>query len=48
VRCAEHGGPALSIRQCRLIGVEPPASDHHGLLVELAHRAERRLAEVPG
>lgn len=35
VRCAEHGGPALRIRDCRMIGHDPPASDHHGVLTDL-------------
>jgi endonuclease/exonuclease/phosphatase family metal-dependent hydrolase len=38
VRCAVHGGPALRIRDCRIIGDDPPASDHYGLLVELEGR----------
>lgn len=38
VRCAEHGGPALRIRDCRVVGDDPPASDHYGVLADLEPR----------
>lgn len=38
VRCAEHGGPALRIRDCRVVGDDPPASDHHGVIADLGPR----------
>lgn len=36
VRCSEHGGPTLSIRDCQRIFDNPPASDHYGILADLA------------
>jgi endonuclease/exonuclease/phosphatase family metal-dependent hydrolase len=38
VRCAEHGGAALRIRDCRVVGDDPPASDHYGLVADLEPR----------
>ncbi|HVX43206.1 MAG TPA: endonuclease/exonuclease/phosphatase family protein [Mycobacteriales bacterium] len=38
VRCAVHGGAAMRIRDCRIIGDDPPASDHYGLLADLERR----------
>jgi endonuclease/exonuclease/phosphatase family metal-dependent hydrolase len=35
VRCGEHGGPTLPIRDCRRVFDEVPASDHFGMLAEL-------------
>ena len=38
VRCAEHGGAALRIRDCRIVGNDPPASDHYGVVADLEPR----------
>lgn len=47
VRCAEHGGPALRIHDCRIIGHDPPASDHHGLLADLEPTRTNRSNPPP-
>ncbi|TDD93404.1 endonuclease/exonuclease/phosphatase family protein [Actinomadura rubrisoli] len=36
VRCGLHGGPTLAIRDCTRVFVEPAASDHYGLVADLA------------
>jgi endonuclease/exonuclease/phosphatase family metal-dependent hydrolase len=38
VRCAEHGGPSLRIRDCTIVGDDPPHSDHHGVVADLEAR----------
>jgi endonuclease/exonuclease/phosphatase family metal-dependent hydrolase len=42
VRCAEHGGPALAIDDCRIVLGAPvdgvQASDHYGVLADLRRR----------
>jgi hypothetical protein len=38
VRCAEHGGAALRIRDCRVVGDDLPAGDHSGLVADLGPR----------
>jgi endonuclease/exonuclease/phosphatase family metal-dependent hydrolase len=36
VRCDDHGGPTLQIRDCRRIFDDVPASDHFGLLADVS------------